>query len=159
MAKSMVPNSAPHFSMTASRLPGCGNVKLFEELGAERFSQWLGVFGGLVVLVGNRDIGTEGAHGLGNGESDGLVVGDAGNQALLASQRQERVGVQLWGLFDYCSHAVLPFRSWSEIMLRRTILCTHPPLGGGLGWCGAPCDDCCTIPFHLDEIYHRKCVV
>ena len=63
-----------------------GYVELEKKLGAEGFSQRLGIAGGLVVLIGNGDFATQFDDGLGNGKGDRLVIGDAGDQALLASQ-------------------------------------------------------------------------
>jgi len=86
-----------------------GDVELQEELCTDCFSEWLRVFGGLVVLVGQCNFATQSTDGLGHGIGDRLVVGNAGNQSLLAGQRQQGIHAGQGGLFIYCVHAVHPF--------------------------------------------------
>ena len=47
-----------------------GHIQLEEKLGAKGFGQRLGVLGGLFVLVGDGNIGTQGADRLGHREGD-----------------------------------------------------------------------------------------
>ena len=70
-----------------------GDVEFFKKRCANGFSQWLGVFGGFVVLVGQGDFATEITDRLGDGKGNRLVVGDTGDQALFASQRQVGGGI------------------------------------------------------------------
>ena len=90
-----------------------GHVELEEELGAEGFGQRLGVAGGLVVLVGDGDFATQVDDGLGHRVGDGLVVGDAGDQTLLAGQ----------GEVSCCAvHAVFPFWGRCYIQVAKNLL-------------------------------------
>ena len=100
---------------------GFGNVQLDEELGAEGFGQRLRVAGGLVVLVGDGDLTTQFDDGLGNRIGDRLVVGDAGDQALLAGQGKCWIrGVHAVSSFQYgLGGASAPHQSFPELSIWR----------------------------------------
>ena len=82
--KSSSPQSAAMRSKTASSSPSAMHVHRHEDRRLDLAGQRLDVGLRLVVEVGDRELGAEGAEGAGAAPGDRAVVGDADDQALLA---------------------------------------------------------------------------
>ena len=65
------------------------NIERHEDRGLDFLGQGLDIGLCLVVQIGNGEIGTERAKGLGAAPGDRLIVGDAGNERLLALEQRQ----------------------------------------------------------------------
>ena len=68
------------------------DVERHEDRRLQRLGQRLDVLPGLFVQIGDGEVGAQRAKRLGAAPGDGLVVGDADDQALLALQRDLGLG-------------------------------------------------------------------
>jgi hypothetical protein len=106
IAKSSLPYLASIWAEHVVHDLGLGDVEQHDVLNAQAADDGLDEGQGLLVLVGDDDLGTGLDTGFGNSGGDGLFVGDAGDQAYFAFEIDDGFHGGLLGMVKiYCTAA------------------------------------------------------